>query len=374
MALLRAVEHGDARSSRRIPNARPLSPPGAPIQLFTVGLAIASEPQTGCAGSGFPRRPSASLDFSAVCWFFGRRLHDALGVPIGLISASASGTDIEGWTSDAGLRTIPEMESRIEARNREQTGVTVAGGWRPGLFFNAMIAPLAPYTMRGVIWYQGEANVPRAAQYARIFPVMIADWRAWFGQELPFGFVQLPGFVKQRPLGAIAELRDAQRKTLAVPATGMVVSLDLSNATDIHGTDKRAVGERLAGWALASVYGKTDAQASGPLYRRMQVRPWGIEVTFDHTDGGLVASGTPLTGFEIAGADRVFKPALAVIRGETVIVRSPQVPEPVAVRYAWANAPAASLKSRAGLPASPFRTDDWPGVTDEAFLHKWVGG
>jgi len=159
-----------------------------------------------------------------------------------------------------------------------------------------------------------------------------------------------------------------------VPDTGMIVTLDLSNATDIHGTDKHAVGERLASWALASQYGKTNVPASGPLYRGMQIRPWGVEVTFDHTDGGLVASARPLGGFEVAGADRVFRPALAVIYGETVIVRSPQVPQPVAVRYAWSNAPAASLKSRAGLPASPFRTDDWPGVTDDAFLHKWVGG
>jgi sialate O-acetylesterase len=203
---------------------------------------------------------------------------------------------------------------------------------------------------------------------------MIADWRKWFGQELPFGFVQLPGFIRQRPIGAIAELRDAQRKTLAVPDTGMIVTLDLSNATDIHGTDKHAVGERLASWALASLYGKTNVPASGPLYRSMQIRPWGVEVTFDQTDGGLVTSATPLGGFEVAGADRVFRPALAAIRGDTVIVRSPQVPQPVAVRYAWSNAPAVSLKSRAGLPASPFRTDDWPGVTDDAFLHTWAGG
>jgi sialate O-acetylesterase len=233
-----------------------------------------------------------------------------------------------------------------------------------------MIAPLAPYTMRGVVWYQGEANVPRPAQYAKIFPVMIADWRKWFGQDLAFGFVQLPGYARMPWPGAIAELRDAQRKALAVPGTGMVVSIDTSDGKDIHGTDKRVLGERLANWALATIHGRTDVQASGPLYRGMQIKPWGIEVTFDHTGGGLVATTKPLTGFEIAGEDRVFRPALAAINGDTVIVRSVEVPKPVAVRYAWVNAPAASLRSRAGLPAAPFRTDDWPDVTDGS----WRGG
>jgi sialate O-acetylesterase len=362
-----------AMSVREATPTEAVPPPGAPIHLFAVGLAIASEPQTGCAGQWLPATPERIGDFSALCWHFGRELHDALGVPIGLISAAASGVDIEGWTSDAALRSIPEMESRIEERNRTQTGVSIEGGWRPGLFFNAMIAPLAPYGMRGVVWYQGEANVPRAAQYAQIFPVMIADWRKWFGQDLAFGFVQLPGYERERPLGAIAELRDAQRKTLAVPGTGMVVSIDTSDATNIHGSDKHVVGRRLATWALGTLYGRTDVEPSGPLYRGMQVLPTGIELSFDFTDGGLVGT-TPLTGFEIAGEDRVFRAAFATIEGDVVLVRSPQVPRPVAVRYGWENAPAASLRNRAGLPAAPFRTDDWPGITDGAEPKKWPGG
>jgi sialate O-acetylesterase len=342
-------------------------PPLPPIQLFNVGLAIADSPQKTCAGKWTPAKPDTVAGFSAACWHFGRALHDALGVPVGLVAAAASGIDIEGWTSERGLLEVPEMAAEVETRRRLQTGVTVAGGWRPGLFFNAMIAPLAPYTLRGVVWYQGEANISRAAQYARLFPAMIRDWRTWFEQDLPFGFVQLPAFSGYPWKGALAELRDAQRRTLAVPNTHMIVTLDIANPRDIHSVDKAVVGRRLADWALASLYGRTDRPASGPLFRSVQFGPAGARVFFDHADGGLVAATSPLTGFELAGEDRKFHPAWSVVEnGKAVLVRSAQVPHPVAVRYAWSDAPNSSLKNQAGLPASPFRSDNWPGVTDQA--------
>jgi sialate O-acetylesterase len=484
----------------------------APIQLFTVGLAVADAPQQRCSGTW--RRASAETvsEFSAVCWFFGASLHGLLGVPVGLVAAAASGIEIEGWTSERGLREVPEIAAAIDAARAwhasrrtdapsiiEESALApqpiAASNWRPlvelasngtgerplptgvlslratlpmpadlvdeplvldlppalsgatvridgydlaplgsesrvvpsqllrnaevdleiqrsvdagvhplelvgarlraGLrplpppvwearvedgerqrvrlgpparerhsgFFNAMIAPLTAHTLKGIVWYQGEANVPRAEQYARTFPAMIRDWRAWWGSELPFGFVQLPGFGGYRPRGAISELRDAQRRTLAVPGTGMVVSIDLGDGTDIHGADKATIGVRLAAWALATVYGRSDIVASGPIFREMRIEPWGIRLLFDHATGGLVSSSHYLRGFEVAGADRVFHPAGAIIAKDTVIVRVPIGLQPVAVRYAWSDIPQASLKNRDGLPASPFRTDDWSGVT-----------
>ena len=230
------------------------------------------------------------------------------------------------------------------------------------LLFDAMVAPLAPYAFRGVVWYQGEANVARAAQYARLFPAMIRDWRAWFERELPFGFVQLPVYGGYRPRGLMPELRDAQRRALATPGTGMVVTIDLGNANDVHAADKTVVGERLAAWALHAVYGYDVADA-GPLYRTMRIEGPRVRVVFDHASGGLVAPPIPLGAFELAADDRQWKPALAEIQGDTVIVRSPWVERPVAVRFAWADVPTVTIRNRAGLPASPFRSDDWPGMT-----------
>jgi sialate O-acetylesterase len=355
------------------PGEAPDLPSSTPIQLFTVGLAIADAPQETCQGRWVPATAESVGRFSAACWHFGRTLQSTLDVPIGLVAAAASGTDIEGWTSERGLLAVPEMAAEVEARRRTQTGVTVAGGWRPGLFFNAMIAPLAPYTLRGVVWYQGESNVARAAQYARLFPAMIRDWRAWFERDLPFGFVQLPGFRGWPWQGAGAELRDAQRRTLALPDTHMVVTLDIANDRDIHSTDKAILGRRLADWALARFYGHPERPVSGPLFRTIQWQPGGARLLFDFAEGGLVAATNPLTGFELAGEDRTFHPAWSVIAGEAVLVRSPQVPKPVAVRYGWSDAPTASLRNKAGLPASPFRTDDWAGVTDQATWRSTLG-
>jgi sialate O-acetylesterase len=207
--------------------------------------------------------------------------------------------------------------------------------------------------------------VQRAREYPRLFRLMVADWRAWFERELPIGFVQLPGYEGYRPRFASAELRDAQRRTLAVPGTGMVVSIDLSDGRDIHGADKRAVGVRLAGWALRHVYGRTGVPSGSPTFREMVVRPWGIEVAFDHAEGGLVAPDGRVAGFEVAGDDGKFVPAWGVVSGSSVILRS-SVVQPTAVRYGWADVPAATLRGANGLPAAPFRSDDWIAAADAA--------
>jgi sialate O-acetylesterase len=240
---------------------------------------------------------------------------------------------------------------------------------RPSVLYNAMIAPLAPYAIRGAIWYQGESNVERAYQYRTLFPALIRDWRrAWGREELPFYFVQLAAFLPTtaEPVeSAWAELREAQSMALALPNTGMAVAIDIGDAKDIHPKNKQDVGNRLARLALARTYG-ADVPDSGPIYRGMTRLGSRIRLDFEHTRGGLEARGGALQGFAIAGDDRVFRWADARIEDDAVIVWGDEVPDPVAVRYGWADNPDCNLINAAGLPASPFRSDDWPGVTRDA--------
>jgi sialate O-acetylesterase len=232
--------------------------------------------------------------------------------------------------------------------------------------YNAMIAPLARYRVRGAIWYQGESNVERAYQYRSLFPAMIADWRKAWGYDFPFYFVQIAPFEYGNGDAPAAELREAQLMTLAVRHTGMVVTTDLvDNLRDIHPKNKSDVGARLALIALARLHGQ-PAEYSGPIYKSHRVEGASIRVTFEHAVG--LTSSAPLTEFEIAGVDKVFVPAAARIEGATVVVSSSRVSNPVAGRFAWRRAPQPNLANAAGLPASPFRTDDWPCVTLPA---KW---
>ncbi len=234
--------------------------------------------------------------------------------------------------------------------------------------FNGMIHPLVPFGVRGVLWYQGESNAPRAYQYRRLLPVMIGSWRtAWKAPDLSFLIVQLPNFRARRPEPSDtdwAELREAQLLTaLGDEHVGLAVTIDLGEDDDIHPKDKLEVGRRLALLAERQVYGR-DVVASGPLYRSAHREGSAMVVGFSATGSGLVsAGGAPLRGFAIAGQDRRFHWADARIEGGNVVVSSPEVPEPVAVRYAWGDNPDCSLYNREGLPASPFRTDDWPGIT-----------
>lgn len=227
--------------------------------------------------------------------------------------------------------------------------------------YNAMIAPWRGTPIRGAIWYQGESNTGRAEQYAESFPAMIADWRAKLASpRLDFYFVQIAPYTGYGPAPIAAELRESQRLTLSVPHTGMAVTTDLaSDPTDIHPTQKREVGARLARWALSHTYEKKDVVPSGPLYRAHKVEGSSVRIEFEHADG-LVVRGGALAEFTIAGEDGVFVEASAVIDASTVVVSSPKVPAPVAVRFAWSNSPRPNLFNGAGLPASPFRTDRFP--------------
>jgi sialate O-acetylesterase len=231
----------------------------------------------------------------------------------------------------------------------------------PTALFNGMIAPLIPYGLKGAIWYQGESNVGRARQYQTLFPTMIRDWRSrWGVGEFPFLFVQLANFMKPRDEpgeSAWAELQEAQLRSLSVPHTGMAVICDIGDAADIHPRNKQDVGRRLAQWALATTYGRPIVP-SGPLYRSMSVEGGRVRIRFGNVGGGLVAKGGDLRHFAISGQDKKWVWAEAKIDGDTVVVFSEKVPQPAAVRYAWADNPeGCNLYNREGLPASPFRTD-----------------
>ena len=229
----------------------------------------------------------------------------------------------------------------------------------PTFLYNGMIAPLIPFTIKGAIWYQGESNSGNPQQYRTLFPLLIQNWRHdWGLGDFPFYFVQIAPW--EYGIGTRSqELREAQRLSMAVPHTGMAVTLDIGNPKNIHPANKLDVGKRLAAWALAKEYGKKVIY-SGPLYQRIKVEKNRIRIDFKYCGSGLMAAPSDLRGFEIAGVDRQFHPAEAVIRGNQVVVQSNNVKEPVAVRYAWSNTPTATLFNKEGLPASSFRSDDWP--------------
>lgn len=377
------------------------------IRLFYVQREVAAKPKDDCTGAWVECSPESIPGFSAVAYFFGRELHKELNVPIGLIHTSWGGTPAEAWTTSEMLQTDEDFKpiltryeelvanypqakadydkkveqwkqavekAKAEGKNPPRRPGAPRGPDNPhspsGLY-NAMIAPLIPYGIQGAIWYQGESNAGRAYQYRELFPAMITSWRKTWGQgDFPFLFVQLANFkaVKEEPGESDwAELREAQLKTLSLPNTGMAVIIDIGEAKDIHPKNKQDVGKRLAAWAMGTTYGRKAAAYSGPLYRAMKVDGNKVTLSFDQIGTGLVAKGDgPLKGFAIAGEDKKFVWADAKIEGGTVVVSSEAVANPVAVRYAWADNPICNLYNKEGLPASPFRTDEWPGVTVDA--------
>lgn len=277
---------------------------------------------------------------------------------LSIVSASGEKISLDGdWKYRIGLnlKDIPPVPESNTGPNR------------PTVLYNAMINPFIPYTIRGAIWYQGEANVDKAHQYRTLFPAMIGDWRShWKQGDFPFYYVQLANFMSREdePIpSAWAELRDAQLQTLSLPNTGMAVTIDIGTGGDIHPKNKQEVGRRLALVALAKTYGKQIAY-SGPVFSSQQIAGNSIRLSFKFVDGGLKAEGGNLAGFAVAGKDQKFHWAKAVIEGGQVVVSSDEVPNPVAVRYAWANNPNCNLYNGAGLPASPFRTDNWKDSTD----------
>ena len=376
------------------------------IRMFTSARTPAVEPASDVQGSWAVCTPQTVGGFSATGFYFGRELHNDLDVPIGLLHSSWGGTAVEAWTSLPAQQEISELQPVFDAWpavgkwNKRQA---MAGyrekvaAWeeraerlkeqgkkaprkptvptdpalnqnRPANLFNGMINPLVPYGIRGAIWYQGERNAKGLAHLYQIqLPTLIADWRARWGQgDFPFLWAQLPNY--KTPQAAPVEndpwvtVQEAMFKSLSVPNTGMAINIDVGEAKDIHPKNKQAVGKRLAIWALAKTYGRSHVP-SGPLYDDVRFEGSKAVLRFRHVGSGLTAQGGELRGFAVAGQDRQFVVARARIVGDTVVVSSTDVSQPTAVRYAWAPNPDCNLYNEEGLPASPFRTDDWPLTT-----------
>ena len=369
------------------------------IRHFTVARVAKGEPQEDCAGKWEVSTPQTVANFTAVGYFFGRELHKVLKVPVGLIHSSWGGTAAELWTPWPVLSADPDFKSITAAWQKSVEEYPAAKAkydaemevWReaekkakeagtpppaqphaphggdivgsPSSLFNGMIAPLLPYTIRGVTWYQGESNAGAATLYRKLFPTMIESWRlAWREPDSAFLFVQLANYMPRHdePTDTNwARLREAQTMTLELPHTGMALAIDVGDAADIHPKDKQTVGKRLALAAEATVYYR-DVEYSGPMFGGAQVEGEKVRLTFRNGEGMKPAEGEKVKGFSIAGEDRKFVWADAEIAGDHVIVSSPEVKAPASVRYAWADNPECNLINAAGLPASPFRTDDWP--------------
>jgi sialate O-acetylesterase len=341
------------------------------IRLFTVPRTIETVPADDLAGGEWlVCSPESIPSFSAVAYYFGRHIHTESGVPVGLLHSSWGGTVAETWISGESISSVDDFRE-IMTGTGLPNGDRGAGGPNsfPSLLFNGMINPITSFAIRGVIWYQGESNAGRAYQYREVFPVLIGDWRKQWRQEaMPFLFVQLANFmapVNDPSESGWAELREAQAMALSLPSTGMAVAIDIGDADDIHPLNKQDVGKRLALSALRVAYGG-DIVHSGPVYNSMSIEGNRIRLDFTSVGSGLTVKDRYgyLKGFAIAGEDGKFHWAQAFIERDQVVVFSNRVEKPVAVRYAWANNPAdANLYNAEGLPASPFRTDEWPGIT-----------
>ncbi|HEY2785470.1 MAG TPA: sialate O-acetylesterase [Fimbriiglobus sp.] len=387
------------------------------IRLFTVKKKVSMTPVSTVAvdklnaakdvwnGKWQPCTPDTAATFSAVGYFFGRDLEKALNVPIGLIHTSWGGTPAEAWTSKETLQSVPELKhypenldkamksydpakaeanykaamekweaasakakaagTRVPQRPRKQNPPT-GNPNNPSVLYNGMIAPLLPFAIKGAIWYQGESNAGRAAEYRTLMPTMIEDWRKKWGSDFPFFMVQLAPF---RDNGSdkvnYAELRDAQYHTTKVlKKVGIAVITDVGEENNIHPQRKEPVGGRLAIAALGIAYGK-PIEYSGPEYKSHTIDGGKVTITFDHVGKGLECKGDELAGFTLCGDDKKFLPAKAEIVGDKVVVSSPDVPHPTAVRFGWVNfaKPTLNFFNKDGLPAVPFRTDDFPLVT-----------
>ena len=327
------------------------------IRLFVVKQQTARQPAAVPKGSWKICSPEDVGEgwsgFSAVAYFFGRRLQQDLDVPIGLVEDCVGGTPAEAWTSAETLRSLGISD-------------TGNGPNTPVVLYNGMIAPVAPLAISGAIWYQGESNTERASQYRKLLPSMIADWRKAFGQgDFPFYIVSLAAHKQHKDTPGDdpwAELRAAQDFVAnTVTNTGLAVAIDIGDARDVHAKDKKEVGERLALVALARHYGK-NIPYSGPRLASVEKIPGALTLSFTHTDGGLVVKGDKLEEFSICGEDRKWHWADARIEGDNVVVSSSEVPKPVAARYAWQANPEATLFNGAGLPGIPFQSDEGGGT------------
>jgi len=348
------------------------------IRLFTVKRKMAKEPQTNIEDGVWSEcSPTSVGNFSAVGYFFGRNLYEHLKVPIGLINSSWGGTNVETWTSpdmavkDAEMASLLDKLKGVDLNSAvTPAGTKIGPNNYPTLLYNGMINPLVPFAIKGVIWYQGESNAGNAQQYKQRFPNMIKDWRThWNEGNFTFLYVQLANYMNpvNEPADATwAELREAQTQTLSLENTGMATIIDVGDSANIHPTDKQTVGYRLSLSARKVAYGE-DLVYSGPTYRDMRIDGNRIYITFDNVGSGLKAKDKYgyLKGFAVAGDDHKFKWGMGIVTDKnTVMVICQGIEKPVAVRYGWADNPEdVNLYNIEGLPAIPFRTDNWKGIT-----------
>lgn len=346
----------------------------ANLRLYLVPKTKAEKPMDDVKASWKNSGPESVPGFSAVAYYFGRDLQKALGVPVGLIETCWGGSPAEVWMSQQVLESNPEYKRDIldayQSAVAKADAATPKGqrpGWRPTELYNGMIAPLIPYGIKGAIWYQGESNAGHAYQYRTLFADMIRNWRRdWNEGDFTFLAVQLAPFkaIKEQPVESDwAELREAQNiATKVLPKVGVAVITDVGNEKDIHPKKKAPVGARLAIAARGIAYGE-KVEYSGPIYRSIKIKGDKAILSFDHVDGGLEARDGDLKGFAVCGSDRKFVWARAEIDGNKIVVSSPEVTKPVAIRFGWADNPVVNLWNKVGLPASPFRTDDFPMIT-----------
>lgn len=373
------------------------------LRMFTEKSRASESPRPDAEGVWSVCSPDTVGAFSATLYFFGRALHRELGVPVGLINSSVGGRPIESWIPADAQDAVPALrEANAAAKSADarfnraataaamerwqaSTGTARQAGMTPprqpqdpvaardrkggiGGLFNGKIAPLIPYAICGVVWYQGEANARRGRGdlYRLQLPLLVQTWRSRWGEELPFAWVQLPNFEQEGDGWWL--VREAMLDSLRLPRTGMAIAVDIGEPTNIHPRNKQEVGRHLALWALGEVYGRAVAATSGPLPVGYEIRGSHVLVSFTHANGLAAKNAGAVRGFELAGADGRWRPASAAIDGGTVIVSSPDVKEPVAVRYAWAANPDGHLVNAAGLPASPFRfgADKFPNLGNPA--------
>lgn len=342
------------------------------VRLFKVPQKLAFRPAQDVDAAGWvAATPETVGNFSAVAYLFGRELYERYRIPVGMIEADWGGTVAEAWVSEAGLEAFPEFRQQIDTVTHadEQTAAAAALSKlmddrnRPTVLFNSMIDPLIHFRIKGVIWYQGEANAidNRAAQYRKLFPALIEDWRSQWGYEVPFLFVQLAGYGHNEVEPAEyswADLREAQSMTLSLAATGMATAIDIGDENDIHPKDKQDVAHRLFLAAAHGVYGD-NVIASGPTYQSMRIEANRIHIKLANIGSGLWIKDKYgyCRGFEIAAADGKFRWAQAHQEGDDIVVFNDAISQPAAVRYDWSNTPDGNVYNKEGLPALPFRTD-----------------
>lgn len=325
------------------------------IRFFQIPNTTAAYPQDDCSANWVACDSNTLKGFSAVGYFFGKKLRHDLNIPIGLINTSWGGTPAEVWTP------APEVE-KDPVLKEAATKLTPSNNWpnAPGYTYNAMIAPITNFSIAGAIWYQGESNTGTASTYTKLMGTMISAWRKAWNKEFPFYFVQIAPYNYGKGTIKGALLREAQTEALQFPRTGMAVITDLvADTGNIHPANKHDVGFRLANWALSDTYGKTGIAYKSPQFTQMEKKDNRIILHFSNAEDGLVLKGKKAEQFFIAGADHQFVPADVVVKGNTVTVSAKMVKQPEAVRFAFTNTAIGNIFNKAGLPVNPFRTDNW---------------